>query len=85
MSQLSVYWAAAWSMTVKLWSACTVLALVMRVVPEARFVAFEKAYPRLGWLARAVRKFSTDLVPFAQAIVFAIVPPPPRGPDGDGQ
>ena len=53
------------------WAACTIFSAAMRAVPEERFVAFERAYPRAGQLARAVRKFGTDFIPFVQSIVAA--------------
>lgn len=73
MSHLNLYLSIAWLWVVRFWGACTVLALAMRAIPEDRFVAFEKAYPRLGSLARAVRKAAFDLIPFVQSVVGALV------------
>lgn len=75
MDQIDVYALIVWSWFVRAWALATVLALAMRTVPEARFVAIEKSFPRLGYLLRAVRKLAFDVVPFFQALVAAVVSP----------
>jgi hypothetical protein len=80
-----------------LWGAATALSAALRQVPEARYVALETAWPWAGHLARAARKFGTDVQPFlrelGRAFVAAFVagrapgdrptpPAPPRGQDG---
>lgn len=59
-----------WSYVVRVSVACTLLALAMRRIPEARFVALEDAYPRFGHAARAVRKLAFDVEPFVREVVL---------------
>lgn len=65
---------------VRVCAACTVLTLAMRTVPERRFTAFERAYPRCGHAARAVRKLALDFIPFVLSVVAAMRGAPPREP-----
>lgn len=46
------------------WSVATAVTAALRLVPEERFVAIEKDYPRFGHFLRALRKLGSDLVPF---------------------
>lgn len=69
-----------------LWALATLVTNALRAVPEARYVAVERAWPRLGQLLRAGRKIGTDVMPFVGALVGALVgrpvhedtPPPPQ-------
>lgn len=72
------------------WALATAITNALRAVPEERYVAVERAWPRLGQLLRAARKFGTDVWPFLVALVAAlfgrpvhpVAPPPPQPPSG---
>lgn len=72
-----------WTITILsiLWLVCTAITTVARAVPADQFTEFERDFPRLGHLARAVRKFATDFQPFVREILAAAgrTPPPPVG------
>ena len=73
-----------------LWALATLVTNALRAVPEARYVAVERAWPRLGQLLRAGRKIGTDVLPFVGALVGALVgrpvhedAPPPQPRDAE--
>jgi len=65
------------SVGVALWTLATVLVNGLRaLVPADRYVAFEQRHPRLGYVARALRRFASDAAPGVQALAQALGPRP---------
>ena len=54
------------------WAVATAITNALRLVPEARYVAVERAWPRLGQLLRFARKVGTDVMPAVGAFIGAL-------------
>lgn len=61
------------SVFIALWTFATILGNALRAVPEAQYVRLERAWPRAGQLARAARKFGSDVQPFLAALLGALL------------
>lgn len=61
------------SVLIAAWTFATLLGNALRAVPEAQYVRLERAWPRAGQLARAARKFGSDVQPFLAALLGALL------------